>query len=426
MKKFFLLLLAIKIGIFAGFSQTSDAYLGSLISSGNYFKLQHEYPRLEKESSEFMQLLCKAYIGSYFNKPNMANESIQLLTSKYKNQLEPSVHIRIALMMASNFATLYQFDYAVSIYEQLISQLEPHWDSVTMEGLKKMYRYYHAQRNALPLEISYQGNTVNLPLKTDSGGYFSLPVSNSKSQLDFVIDFGAPCCMVEEKYANLLGIEIQPDSIGNSDGSGTLIYTKVGFAKNIRIGEIELKNVIFMVSREGILDKAKSHVSDYEIKGIIGLPVFQAFENIAFTKSQLTVSKSNKKVSPISNLMFSNGVLFVQTITAQDSLIMQFDSGSKESFLTNQYLARGRENLSQLTEDSVGLWSFFGTKVTKIYQKPDFHCKIGTKEFTFPTISIYMDGPANSSSLDGIIGLDVILKSRKTIIDFTNMWMDFD
>jgi predicted aspartyl protease len=268
------------------YSQNVDEQLNFLLSNNDIFKLKEKYLFLKAEVGEPMQLLIEANLCSFFNQPAKANEKIDLLFSKYSDWLQ-NYQLKMALLMADNNAKLQNYKDAASIYAQLIEQLSPYLDEITLNSYKVMNRLYSSLQNVNSMEISC-ATIDTIPLKRDSAGLLTVPVL----QFDFVLDFGAGFCMIEEKYAASLGIKILADSIISRTATGEDVYSKIGIADEIKIGDIKVKNVIFLISPDKILKDLPERLSDYEIYGIIGFPVLKAFENLILTDSQLIVSKS--------------------------------------------------------------------------------------------------------------------------------------
>lgn len=426
MKKLILLLLIIGIKTFT-YSQSSDKRISELFASQDYFTLKQEFSKLSENASEQLRLFSSAYIDSYFNKPVQANETIQLLLEKYPDWLGFENHIALAFLMADNYVKEQNYKFAASIYEQLISQLEPYWNDTMLASYRDAFKLWKALENSEPMFVSYHKKQVIVPLKNDNVGLLTFPVKSKTSQtLDFALDFGAGFSMIEEQYTKDFGIEILADSISLISGVGTGVYSKIGVAREIQIGEITVQNVVFLIASK-ILPEIVSDSLNYEIKGIIGFPVLKKLEYLTIkTSGKMIVSKSKEKTKALSNIMIINDNLYIQAHTENNPLLMIFDSGSPKSDLTPQYLIKEEENINNLLSDTAMSASYNSIKKFPIYKKENFRCIIGDKKFTFPTINIYKENVVDfGMQVDGIIGRDVMEQSKQTIINFKNMTIDF-
>ena len=408
-------------------SQQSDLRINDLFVLQDFFKLKQEYSQSSKTSSEEMRLFSAAYIDSYFNKPAQANEAIQLLLEKHSDWLGAENCLSLAILMADNYTKEQNYKLAASIYEQLIPQLELYFEDMILLGYKQAFELYKSLENVEPIVVSYDKKKAVIPLKNDNAGLLTLPVKSTKSEtLDFVLDFGAGHSMIEEQYAKDFDIEILADSILVVNATGVNVYSKIGIVKEIQIGEMTIKNVVFFVAPK-ILPEAISDSLNYEIKGIIGLPVLRSLEHFLIKKSEkIIVSKSKEKPKLSSNMMLQNYNLYVQAKTNNYSLLMIFDSGSLESTLTHRYLDKEKENMDNLWLDTLSLGSYGGIREFSVYKMKEFQCKIGHKTVSIPDISIFREEVIDFGlPVDGIIGRDMLNQNKKTVIDFGNMYMDF-
>jgi tetratricopeptide (TPR) repeat protein len=426
MKKIHLFLLIFGINTFI-YSQSSDERIAELFASQDYFTLKQEFPQLSKNASEQLILFSAAYIDSYFNKPSQANETIQLLLEKYPDWLGAENHFALALLMANNYVKEQNYRFAASIYEQLITNLEPYWSDTALTAYRNAFRLFKALENVEPMHISYTKKQEIIPLKNDKVGLLTFPVKSKTSQaIDFVMDFGAGFSMIEEQFAKDFGIEILADSVFTTSGTGENIYAKIGVAKEIQIGEIIVQNVVFYVAPK-ILPESVSDSLNYEIRGIIGFPILSELGHLVIkTSGELIVSKSKPKNKVPANIIKHNNFLYLQAITPTNKLLMQFDSGTPISSLTKQYLGKSNEDIRILALDSLRLTSYGSVKTFPTYKKENFQCTIGHKKITIPAIHIFReDGVEYGFQTDGTIGRDVMKQSKQTIIDFKNMIIDF-
>lgn len=427
MKKLFILFFILIT--FSLHSQDAELRLSYLFSKNDFFKLKDEYKQLKEKTSKPMQLFIESYLCSYFNQPEEANENIKSILAEYPDFLTAEHQLNMALLLSDNELKLQNYKNSASIYAQLIEQLTPYWDENSMKPYKSMYRLYNSLQNVKPMEISYlkYPHNTTISLKKDSVGLITLPVNsnNSVEKLDFILDFGAGFCVTEEKYADSLGIKILADSIMSTTAIGTTVYFKIGVADEILIGNIKIKNVIFLLSSNKILDNLPQSFASYEIYGIIGFPVLQILEKLTLTNSILTVSKSYNNSEYTSNMIICNNILFVQVVSQNDTLLMQFDSGTTNSYLTNRYLLK--ENAENLTMNSIKKGSVNGIKEFRVYKKQNFSCRIGTKDIVIPLIDIYIDDLQTTSlPIDGVIGQDIMRECKTITVDFKNMCINFD
>jgi hypothetical protein len=274
------------------------------------------------------------------------------------------------------------------------------------------------------MSVVYGKKLTKIPLNKDSFGLLTLPVFIGKEKsntLHFTLDFGANLSMIEEKYIDNFNIQIVSDSILVANPYGSYSYVKIGVAKELYLGDILVKNVIFLIYPNRIMDIYPEN----EMNAILGMPVLQALENLQISNSSLSISPLSKSGKQQPNMLISNSSLFVHAKSSNNkSLSLHFDSGTDETHLNKNYLSKNQENVHKFIADSIHRAVFGGVQKINILKMPYFSCKIGHKNLHFSSMCIEMtDYLSDYFPIDGVLGLDIITQHKKVvIIDFKNMY----
>jgi hypothetical protein len=405
-------------------AQNADMQLRELMGKEDYFALNEQYPLLKTQTSEPYQLLTEAYLNTFFNNPLKANENIQKLFFKYSNWLPIENQLFLTQLMIVNEINMQNYNKVVSIYTQLIEQLTPHYDSLSLSFLINNHKLYTSLINVPHIEVHHAKKQTKIPLSKDSWGLLTLPIYAGKTFTDtlaFTLDFGATLSIIEEKYVDIVGIRVLDDSIFISDLYGASHYGKIGVADVLNLGEIQIKNVVFLISPHRILDA----YPDNEMYAILGFPVLHALEKLQISRSALLISHTKKQNKSSSNMLTSNFSLFVQAKVPKASLCLHFDSGRNGSNLTRNYLSKCQENIADFATDTISIGLLSGIKKMEVFTKNNFVCRIGKRRLSFSSIYIdtadYLQG---NIPCDGVLGLDILLQHKKIIIDFKNMYFE--
>jgi hypothetical protein len=406
-------------------AQTSDSQLNHLLAKQDYWTLNEQYPLLKNQTSELLQLYTEALLFHYFNKPMQSNEIIGKLLANYSDYLPIENQLYLINKAASNAVNMQDYSAAASIYTQLIEQIE--MDSLTMISYENIIKLYTSIGEVSPINVIYNKKQTKLKLEKNTVGLFTLPISAEKEKINsvnFIIDFGANYSMIEEKYMDVFKIKILSDSILFSNPYGFSQYGKFGVAEEIWLGNVLIKNVIFFISPNRIVDMSDTIIPENEINAILGIDVFQALGNLQISNSTFAISPSSKQKKQHANMLISESSLLVKAKTPKLSLTMHFDPGSNYSELTNVYLSKSQENLNNLFTDTIsrGTWSMVDTIVR--FKIPNFNCNIGGGKLYFSPMYLTMDDylSHNSIPIDGVLGADIFSKCKKIIIDFNNMY----
>lgn len=417
---FLIIILCCTISVHA---EHPDTVINRYLADREFFRLRDEFPQLAEGAEEPLSLFAQAYLGSYFNDLPRANQHIRTLLREHSDWLGIDDRIALAARLADNEARLQHYREAAFIYRQLVN----HWPSYKSRVTQAIYqgydKLYSALTNVSPMRIEYMTDTSVMNLKSDRMNLTTVPVSYEKIHCDFILDLGAGISMVEEQYIDEFDIEILGDSIMVRGGTGHDRFVRIGIAKEMRIGEIKIENLIFLITP----DKIVEDIPGYDIRGIIGLPVMQLFEKITVTTAgQLKVTRSPDDIPYPSNMMIVNNMVYVQMIAGRDSLLMHFDSGSNVSSLSNHYFGRSNHGLTYTSASQARLASYGGFRVFPVYTIENFKCRIGTRNLLLPSIDIILeDINLTTLPVDGVIGQDIIRMNRETMIDFKNMYFDF-
>lgn len=403
-------------------AQTSDMKLYELFNKQDYWELNKQYPLLKKQASEFYQLFTEAYLDNFFNRPEQSNEKIKQLFDKYKDRLVIENQIVFNIMYAINLVYMQNYTEAASIFANLAEKLENQTDSASLAGYKNAYKQYASLENVAPMSVTYGKKQTNIPLGKDTLGYLTLPISIGKEKsttLNFTIDFGANFCMIEERFVNGLNIRILSDSILFHGAYGASAYGKIGVADEIYLGDILVKNVIFYIAPNRIIE----NYPENEMNAILGLPVLKALENLQISNSNFLISPVSKPSKHLPNMLISNLNVFIHAQLPKNSLTLLFDSGSKQSTLAKNYLSKNQIDISSFVADTVHRTGYGGGHEIEVLKMPNFSFKIGNKKLHFPLMDIEMTDVISSNvPIDGVLGVDVLSQSKKIIFDFKNMY----
>lgn len=400
-----------------------DTVINRYLADREFFRLRDEFPQLAEGAEEPLSLFAQAYLGSYFNDLPRANQHIRTLLKEHSDWLGIDDRIALAARLADNEARLQHYREAAFIYRQLVNHWPSYKSRATLEIYQGYDKLYSALTNVSPMRIEYMTDTSVMNLKSDRMNLTTVPVSYEKIHCDFILDLGAGISMVEEQYIDEFDIEILGDSIMVRGGTGHDRFVRIGIAKEMRIGEIKIENLVFLITP----DKIVEDIPGYDIRGIIGLPVMQLFEKITVTTAgQLKVTRSPDDIPYPPNMMIVNNMVYVQMIAGRDSLLMHFDSGSNVSSLSNHYFGRSNHGLTYTSASQARLASYGGFRVFPVYTIENFKCRIGTRNLLLPSIDIILeDINLTTLPVDGVIGQDIMRMNRETMIDFKNMYFDF-
>ncbi|MGD8319015.1 MAG: retropepsin-like aspartic protease, partial [Gemmatimonadota bacterium] len=94
----------------------------------------------------------------------------------------------------------------------------------------------------------------------------------------YVLDTGANLSTLMRSEAESLGLRIREAGVEVGTSTGTTVTADVTVAPRVRLGEVVLENVVFLVVPDQVLTFGES----FRIEGIIGFPVIDALGEVQF------------------------------------------------------------------------------------------------------------------------------------------------
>ncbi len=96
-------------------------------------------------------------------------------------------------------------------------------------------------------------------------GLINVPVEFKDSTFDFVFDTGANLSVITESYAIKAGLDVRNVVFKVRAITGIDVNAKLGVAKLLKMGDVEVENVVFIVFPDSVLSFAGGA---YRIRGL--------------------------------------------------------------------------------------------------------------------------------------------------------------
>ena len=125
------------------FSQKADNRIHALLAKRDFFTLQKEYPRLKKSASKEGLSYMKFYLNSYFNNYEEAMKDVELVAKNEFSWASGEEQLEVAHLIADNSAKMQDYANAAFVYEQLVEQLSPYWDSNALKPYQEIALLYN-------------------------------------------------------------------------------------------------------------------------------------------------------------------------------------------------------------------------------------------------------------------------------------------
>lgn len=388
---------------------------------------QKQFPALqallkEEDFSAGAYLIYKAVLLNAFGKADSSRLLLQQVRRSVVQNNDTLGYLYYTTK-ADNSIKLFKYDDAADAYTRLSKHYGAFDKDDNKAEDKESINMWQALKNVKPQTISQPAETV-IQLRKDKANLWNINVTANDSVHSFIFDSGAGMSVITESYASLLGLKI----VGKgaypvvSGITGAVTRAKLGIADKLKIGEIEVRNCVFLVFPDSSLSFGNGY---YKLNGIIGFPVIKEMGTLEFVKNTLTIKRENATNPYYANMTLDGLKPVIYLQHADELLPFTFDTGAQTSDLSDVFYNKYKMVLDKIgivTEKRVGGAS--GAKTMKAVKVPEIilYCmeqKVVLKEANIMTEMI----DTNRDIYYGNIGQDVIGQFEKMIIDFKKSYI---
>lgn len=414
MRKLISLLIVI---IFAGCTSGSDssskhlAELKSLHDAKDFFSLREQLESTPERESPEVQFY-RAAVQSAFNQPAQANATIEQLLSKHTVQGDLLLKLRKASL--SNHLRLHQYRKA---YEVAVTLLAEHTSAEDeTNDVKNMVLLLKPLADIPPQETTVRANSV---LQRVSQG--RIPVRFGKADRNFVFDTGANFSILMRSEAESLGLVVRKAGLEVGTATDAKVLADVAVAEKLTIGNIDYKNVVFLVFPDELL----TFPGGFRIPGIIGFPVIETMREVIFRRGGVIEIPANPSPSTDRNLALEGLVPLIRVQYENDTFVCRFDTGASHTVFYQSFFRRYKNkiealgNLRETPATGVG-----GTKHLSAYSLPEATLTLGGGTATLKDTDVFTQSIVDDEEDNYLfcnIGLDFLGSFDHYTMNFQTM-----
>lgn len=398
--------------------------LDSLLQRRHYFQLREALASPDKTVlPEHRRLYFQAFVHNFFHELPASNKDIDLVFKKYSKQFTDKELGRLLGKKIDNHAKLYEYKEAhatsvllLSKYGSTISE-EERKDIENSDLIWKGLEKVPAQRTRIHKDS-------RIGYKRDIAGLINVPVGFADSTFDFVFDTGANLSVITESYAIKAGLDVKNVVFKVRAVTGIEVDAKLGIAKTLKLGDVEVENVVFIVFPDSVLTFGGGA---YKIRGIIGFPVIEQLQEVRIDKSGFMTVPKEAVDKAIHNFGLDELTPVVQIGVNKDALAFTFDTGAQATDLNepfyNQYKAaiEATGKMFDMQQGGAG-----GYTTSKAWRVPATVFSVGGQSVTIADLGVKT---TSFNSKDrfyyGNLGQDVMSQFRELVINFKYMYVDF-
>ena len=425
------------------YAQQPDQRIGELINTEDWFGLDKEYPIL-KDSIQtlFLKVVAEAMIARNFNQKERALEALNELLSNYQSDLGAGV-FNFIILRAQLLEEMGQYAEAADFIKNVLDQLKGQGVTQGLDAMEYYYQHVNVLRELPALNLSRPNHDVSVPFtlkelkpkrieswmrKKDERNpdaksvLMSIPVTLHGETIPFHFDTGAGTTFVTEKFVREKGLPLIGDTVtytGNSKGLRT-------FIDSLQIGEITVRNIVAGVGLE----------KESELLDLVGVgPILGRDVITAIGETQICMDDSTMlfplKTSPLP--VYGRNMLYnshVEATADGEKLRFLFDTGNANNnacYLYAAYYNTHRETIDKIaTTDTIsgGGYGIAGAREMKVIRP--FCLSIGNMPIQLVEAVVDEESSLVDDHCHGNIGIAAVLQHRKTILNFRDMFVNFE
>jgi hypothetical protein len=194
---------------------------------------------------------------------------------------------------------------------------------------------------------------------------------------------------------------------------------------DIKLGNIEFKNVAFLVLPDSALTFAHGR---YAIKGIIGFPVIYAFTGFTIKDDKILRISQNQQETSDKNFALDGQYIIIRVIAHNDTLPFIFDSGNQTTELSSSFFKKFRsEIIGKCKKRKVQTGGVGGMDKTEAYILDSLTLSAGNSRYRLDSIEIH---PKDLLGYDmkyvyGNFGQNYVSRFSEMRINFASMNIEF-
>jgi len=396
-----------------------DSYnsINSLIDQENYFKAKEVFDSNIGTLTDVHVKFFEIILDNAFNKPKKSHEEAVL----FINGLEPGVSrellFKVYEIEADNAFKLFDYKRAKAITNVIINEYKSYLTEDELDDNRNNLKIYNVLENVPPQKVDIRAKTV-MKMTKDVAGLKNLKICIGNDSENFIFDTGANLSCIIESVAKRFKMKIIPAGIEVGTTTGHKISADLAVCPKLTLGNIDVYNSIFIVFPDEQLFFSRAN---YQIYGILGFPVIEAFKEIHITKDcDFIVPKKETEFSEASNMALDG--LFPLVFFNQKHFT--FDTGADSTMLYHNYYLENKQEIDNRYKPQKVAFAGAGGKKEFDGFIVDYEFNILGKKVTVNDIQLLKEA-VDDETVYGNIGQDLIGQFDEMILSFSQMHLTF-
>lgn len=384
--------------------------LMSLYARGAIFDLR---ARLSAAAGDGPRLVfLRGAAAHAFNDPAASNRHLAALGPAAAG-LPDTLRVEALRLRFRNHVRLGQYGDAATAARALL--VLPSADSAIRADVGNEARAVEALVGAPPQRVISRGPS-ELHRRADG----RVPVTVGDSVRGYVLDTGAGLSTLMRSEAEALGLEVRAAGVEVGTALGSTVTADVAVAPRVRLGNVELADVVFLVVPDEVLTFGPS----FRIPGIIGFPVIDALGEVEFRRGGVLRIPDRIPDRGVHNLAMRYLTPLIQVGVLEDTAVCELDTGAGHTSLHLPLYRRHQNRIDEASRpDSVEVAGVGSRRVIPARMLSDVRIGLADTTVVLSRLPVYTESVARGDAIaaDCRLGLDVLAGFDGYLINLRSM-----
>jgi tetratricopeptide (TPR) repeat protein len=350
-------------------------------------------------------------VASAFNDTKRAEKFLNRIIKLTPNSTDAyEAHEKLAGL----YARLGRNPEAVQQFDQMLV-IKP--DSSDVRSVRPIYVGF----SRYPNQSIGRRHSTQVKGATVSKEGITIPVSVHGRALNWTVDTGMNISLIFESEARMLGLSIDDEKgqLYDANDGSTTIHTTV--IDRLSIGEMEIRNVPFIVVPDSQLSNSEFPPGK---RAILGFTLLSALKSIGWTSDGTfeigfhSGPKANRQpnlwfdgLSPVTRVRFQNKDLDFALDTGNQGATQLWSRFSQDyASLLKEHGTRSTKKVTQMG----------GSQEREIVSLPELHLQVGGFDTVLKPAQVFSK-PVGNDSRYGLLGMDLLVQAHNVTVDFQSM-----
>ena len=400
----------------------SPSELAELFEKRRYFELREALAHVRSRGERSL-LFYRAVVENKFNRPDRSIQLVERFLESPGKGAKRRMLVEAHTLLADNYVKIYSYSKAAGVYDLILTKFAADLSAQEKAGYENVGGLWKALASVPPQTTEFRGDSLIQAKQERVGLYVPLEI-NGQSE-SFIFDTGANVSTIIESHAKKLGLEIYESDVEVGSISGNKVRSRLGVAKQLKFGNITLRNVVFLVFPD---ESLYIKPLNFQIHGILGFPAIEALGQVTWTRDKRIIIPSASGRSNLNNLAFDGLTPLIRGSYGGRSMTFAFDTGANTSTLypvffktfEKEIIADGGPVMEKVTGAG-------GRREIKAYRLPDSQFEFAGRKAAFKRLQVLTEETSGASRyFYGNIGRDLIGQFNRMTINFDKMSIAFE